>query len=130
MPNCLPSYCMVASTLSLNTSLAEAGSVDRVHERGVAADRIGGQEIGVELLRSGGKVGLELVEEAVAVEEDQLHLVGVGGLAVVDLRRLAERGLFRTARPAENGDVGERGRNPGCEEPDRPEEGGDHSFHC
>ena len=82
--------------------------LDHVHERRVAADGVGGEQVDVEIGRPGAKVGGELVEEAVAVEEDQLDLVGVGGGGVVGVGGGAERGFLRAARPAEHGDLGER----------------------
>ena len=79
---------------------------DRVHERRVAAEGIGGEKVDVEVGRTGGEVGSQLVEEAITVEEDQLHLVGIGRGGVIGIGRLAKTGLLRPARPPEHGHLG------------------------
>ena len=79
---------------------------DGVHERGVTADGVGGEQVDVELLGAGGQISLQLVEEAVSVEEDQADLVIVRGGAVVELGHGAERHLLRPAGPAEDRHLG------------------------
>ena len=76
--------------------------VDRLHVGRIAADRVGRDEVHVEGVGPGRHVGLELVEEAVAVEEQQLDLVGIGRGLVVEIDRRAKRGLLRATGPTEN----------------------------
>ena len=95
---------------------------DHVHERRVSADGVGGKEVDVEIRRPGAEVGGELVEKAVAVEEDQLDLVGVGRGRVIGFGRGAERGLFRPSRPSEYGHFGKRLRCAECREQRRRSE--------
>ena len=82
--------------------LRRSGQRDRIHERRVAADGVGRQQVDVEILRTGREIGGELVEEAVAVEEDELDLVRIGRLGVIGLARLAQRRLFGAAGPTEH----------------------------
>ncbi|MCY1240985.1 hypothetical protein D9M72_538610 [compost metagenome] len=95
----------------------------RLHERRVATDRIGGEQVEVERLGARGKVCLQLVPEAVTVEEQEFDLVLVGnvGLGVVGVGGGAQRHLLRAARPAEHGDLGQRracqqAGDTGCEQ--------------
>jgi hypothetical protein len=114
---------MVDRTVSPKTAPASSDRVIGVHEGGVAADRIGGDQVHVERGGPGGQIDLKLVEEAVARGEQQLDLVLFGhvGAGVVKLGHGAQGGFLGAARPAQNRDFGVKGACGQCQKGRRPQ---------
>ena len=80
--------------------------LDRLHIGRIATDRIGCDQIDVEGIGAGRHIGLQLVEEAVAVEEQKFDLVGIRRRLVVKIGGGAQRRFLGTSRPAEDDDLG------------------------